>query len=388
MKRLFLIVLDSVGIGALPDAAKFGDAGADTMAHISKSEKFDIPNLRALGIGNIQGLSYLGAAEKPLAAYGKCAEVSMGKDTTIGHWEIAGLISENPLPTYPGGFPTEVISAFEAATGRKTLCNKPYSGTDVIRDYGKEHLRTGALIVYTSADSVFQIAAHESIVPTETLYEYCKIAREILSGEHSVGRVIARPFTGEAGAFTRTANRRDFSLEPYGVTMLDELKAAGHDVISVGKISDIFAGRGITRAAHAHGNAECMAASMELVKSDFSGLCFINLVDFDMKYGHRNDVSGYAAALSEFDAWLPGFMKHLRTDDMLIITADHGCDPGDVSTDHTREYTPLLVLGKGVRPCDLGVRKSFADIAATAEEFFGVKGKIAGESFYTELAGE
>lgn len=387
MKRLFIIVLDSVGIGALPDAAKFGDAGADTMARISKSEKFHIPNLRALGIGNIQGLSYLGTAENPLAAYGKCAEVSAGKDTTIGHWEIAGLISETPLPTYPDGFPDEVISAFEAATGRKTLCNKPYSGTDVIRDYGKEHLATGALIVYTSADSVFQIAAHESIVPTETLYGYCKIARKILAGKHSAGRVIARPFTGEEGNFTRTSDRRDFSLEPHGATMLDELSAAGYEVISVGKISDIFAGRGITRALHAHGNAECMAASMELVKSDFSGLCFINLVDFDMKYGHRNDVSGYAAALSEFDAWLPGFMNELRADDMLIITADHGCDPGDTSTDHTREYTPLLVLGKGVRPCDLGIRKSFADIAATAEEFFGVAGKIAGESFYSETVG-
>ena len=387
LKRLFIIVLDSVGIGALPDAAKFGDAGADTMARISKSEKFHIPNLRALGIGNIQGLSYLGTAENPLAAYGKCAEVSAGKDTTIGHWEIAGLISKTPLPTYPDGFPDEVISAFEAATGRKTLCNKPYSGTDVIRDYGKEHLATGALIVYTSADSVFQIAAHESIVPTETLYGYCKIARKILVGKHSAGRVIARPFTGEEGNFTRTSDRRDFSLEPHGATMLDELSAAGYEVISVGKISDIFAGRGITRALHAHGNAECMAASMELVKSDFSGLCFINLVDFDMKYGHRNDVSGYAAALSEFDAWLPGFMNELRADDMLIITADHGCDPGDTSTDHTREYTPLLVLGKGVRPCDLGIRKSFADIAATAEEFFGVAGKIAGESFYSETVG-
>ncbi len=388
MKRLFLIVLDSVGIGALPDAEKFGDAGADTMGHISKNENFNIPNLRALGLGNIAGLSYLGAAENPLAAYGKCAEVSMGKDTTIGHWEIAGLISENPLPTYPNGFPNEVISAFEAAVGRKTLCNKPYSGTDVIRDYGKEHLATGALIVYTSADSVFQIAAHESIVPTETLYEYCKAARKILTGKHSVGRVIARPFTGEAGNFTRTADRRDFSLEPYGVTMLDELSGAGYDVISVGKISDIFAGRGVTRAVHAHGNAECMAASLELARSDFSGLCFINLVDFDMKYGHRNDVPGYAAALAEFDAWLPKFMKELRQDDMLIITADHGCDPGDIGTDHTREYTPLLVCGAGVKPRDLGVRKSFADIAATAEEFFGVSGKIAGESFYADLAGE
>ena len=381
MKRLFLIVLDSVGIGALPDAEKFGDAGADTMGHISKNENFNIPNLLWLGLGNIDGLSYLGRAEKPLAAYGKCAEVSMGKDTTVGHWEIAGVVSPSPLPTYPDGFPDEVISAFEAATGRKTLCNKPYSGTDVIRDFGEEHLRTGALIVYTSADSVFQIAAHEDIVPLETLYEYCKSARSILCGKHGVGRVIARPFKGEAGSFVRTADRRDFSLEPTGITMLDELSAAGYDVISVGKISDIFAGRGVTQAVSAHGNEECMAASMELSKTDFCGLCFINLVDFDMKYGHRNDVSGYAAALSEFDAWLPGFMENLGEDDMLIITADHGCDPGDISTDHTREYTPLLVWGKGVDPVDLGVRESFADIAASVEEFFGIKGKISGKSF-------
>ncbi len=388
MKRLFLIVLDSVGIGAAPDSEKFGDADADTLGHIYKDKNFNIPNMLALGMGNIEGLSYLGAAQKPLAAYGKCREVSMGKDTTTGHWEMAGLISEKPLPLYPDGYPEEVISAFEAAVGRKTLCNRPYSGTEVIREYGEEHLRTGALIVYNSGDSVFQIAAHESIVPLETLYEYCKIARKILVGEHGVGRVIARPFTGEAGAFARTADRKDFSIAPHGTTMLDELSAAGYDVISVGKISDIFAGRGITYNAGAHGNAECTAKAMELVQSDFSGLCFINLVDFDMKYGHRNDVSGYAAALSEFDAWLPEFMKNLHKDDMLIITADHGCDPSTPSIDHTREYTPLLVYGAGVKPCDLGERKSFADIAATVEEFFGVKGNIAGESFLSDIVGE
>lgn len=388
VKRFFLIVLDSVGIGALPDAAKFGDMGADTMGHISKSEKFDIPNLCALGIGNIEGLGYLGAAEKPKASYGKCAESSLGKDTTIGHWEIAGIISQEPLPTYPDGFPAEVMEAFEKATGRKTLCNKPYSGTEVIKDFGEEHLRTGALIVYTSADSVFQIAAHEDIVPTETLYEYCRAARKILCGKHGVGRVIARPFKGEAGNFARTANRRDFSLEPYGVTMLDILKEKGFDVIGVGKISDIFAGRGITRAVLSHGNEECMNASMELSQEDFNGLCFINLVDFDMKYGHRNDVDGYAAALSSFDAWLPSFMENMRDDDMLIITADHGCDPGDVSTDHTREYTPLLVYGKNLSAVPLGTRKSFADIAATALEFFGVKENISGDSFYSLIGGK
>ena len=383
MKRLFLIVLDSVGIGELPDAASFGDMGANTMGHISKSDKFNIPNLLAMGLGNIDGLGYLGKTQNPLAAYGKCAEVSMGKDTTIGHWEIAGVISENPLPTYPNGFPAEVIEAFEKATGRKVICNKPYSGTEVIKDFGEEHIRTGALIVYTSADSVFQIAAHEDILPVETLYEYCRAARKILCGKHSVGRVIARPFKGEIGNFVRTANRRDFSLEPYGVTMLDELKENGFDVISVGKISDIFAGRGITRAVLFHGNTECMEASMELSEEKFNGLCFINLVDFDMKFGHRNDVDGYAAALSEFDAWLPGFMSNMNDDDMIVITADHGCDPGDISTDHTREYTPLLVWGKNVRPVPLGTRKTFADIAATVLEFFGVKGKTVGESFYS-----
>ena len=385
MKRLFIIVLDSVGIGALPDAARFGDAGADTMRRISANENFSVPNMRALGLGNITGLSYLGVAEAPLAAYGRCAERSMGKDTTVGHWEIAGLISEEPLPTYPGGFPEEVISAFSQAVGRGVLCNKPYSGTDVIRDYGEEHLATGKLIVYTSGDSVFQIAAHEAVVPTETLYEYCKIARRILSGKHSVGRVIARPFAGEAGAFYRTAGRRDFSLEPRGGTLLDALSGAGLDVISVGKISDIFAGRGITEAVHSHGNEECMAAALALAARDFHGLCFINLVDFDMKYGHRNDITGYASALSHFDAWLPGFISKMRKDDMLVITADHGCDPGDASTDHTREYTPLLVLGEGVRALDLGTRESFADIAATAAEAFGVSANIAGKSFYADI---
>jgi phosphopentomutase len=385
MKRLFIIVLDSVGIGALPDAALFGDAGADTMRHISENENFSVPNLRALGLGNIEGLSYLGAAEKPLAAHGRCAEMSMGKDTTVGHWEIAGLISKNPLPTYPEGFPEEVISAFEEATGRAVLCNKPYSGTDVIRDYGEEHLATGALIVYTSGDSVFQIAAHESIVPTETLYEYCRVARKLLTGKHSVGRVIARPFAGEAGAFYRTAGRRDFSLEPCGETLLDALSSSGLDVISVGKISDIFAGRGITEAVHSHGNEACMAAALAISARDFRGLCFVNLVDFDMKYGHRNDTAGYASALSHFDAWLPDFVSKMKEDDVLVITADHGCDPGDNSTDHTREYTPLLVYGAGIKPVNLGTRKSFADIAATAAGAFGVSADIAGESFLCDI---
>lgn len=385
MKRVFLFVLDSVGIGALPDAEKFGDVGADTMRSISKSDKFHIPNLIKLGLGNIKGLSYLGKVKEPLASFGKCAEISNGKDTTIGHYEMAGLISENPFPVYPDGFPDYIISAFEKATGRKVICNKPYSGTEVIKDYGREHLETGALIVYTSADSVFQIAAHEDIVPTETLYKYCEAARKILVGKDAVARVIARPFKGNIGSFERTANRRDFSLPPHGVTMLDELSENGYDVIAVGKISDIFSGRGITRAVHSHGNKECMDASFECVKEDFCGLCFINLVDFDMKYGHRNDVDGYAAALSEFDKDIMDFISFLRDDDLMIITADHGCDPGDISTDHTREYTPLLVYGKNIPSVSIGERESFSDIAATIEEFFGVKGKIAGKSFLSFL---
>ncbi|MGN1096147.1 MAG: phosphopentomutase [Eubacteriales bacterium] len=385
MKRVFLIVLDSVGVGALPDAGNFKDDGADTMKRISSSENFNIPNLLSLGLGNIDGLSYLGSVRYPEAAYGKCAERSAGKDTTVGHWEIAGLISDKPLPTYPEGFPADVISAFEKATGRKTLCNKPYSGTDVIRDYGKEHIETGALIVYTSADSVFQIAAHEDTVPLEKLYDYCRAARKILTGEHGVGRVIARPFSGKPGEFFRTPDRRDFSIEPTGTTLLDELKENGFDVISVGKISDIFAGRGITKAVPSHGNKECMAAALRLTGEDFRGLCFVNLVDFDSKYGHRNDIPGYAAALSEFDMWLPEFISRMNEDDMLIITADHGCDPGDESTDHTREYTPLLVYGDGIRPVNLGVRNTFADIGATVEDVFGVKGKIEGDSFLSAI---
>ena len=341
MKRIFLIVLDSLGAGEMPDAAKFGDAGTSTLGSLHKTGKLHIPNLISLGIGNIEGLSYLGKTEKPKAAYCKMAEKSNGKDTTIGHWEIAGIVSETPLPTYPDGFPKEVIDDFISATKRGVLCNKPYSGTDVIRDYGEEHLRTGDLIVYTSADSVFQIAAHEDIVSPEELYIYCRKAREILRGKHAVGRVIARPFIGEVGNFKRTANRRDFSLEPTSKTMLDAIKEAGKDVISVGKISDIFAGRGITQKIITHGNTEGMEISLNVAKHDFDGLCFINLVDFDSSYGHRNDAIGYVTALNEFDRFLPDFIGKLQKDDVLIITADHGCDPGDISTDHTREYVPM-----------------------------------------------
>ena len=382
MKRLFLIVLDSVGIGALPDAAKFGDMGADTMGHISKSEKFDIPNLCALGIGNIEGLSYLGAVEKPRASYGKCAESSRGKDTTIGHWEIAGIVSPDPLPTYPEGFPEEVLAPFRAATGRGVLANAPWSGTAVIDTYGEEHIKTGDLIVYTSADSVFQIAAHEDIVPPEQLYEYCRIARNILQGKHGVGRVIARPFIGTPGNFKRTANRHDFSLEPTKDTLLDVLTKAGKASIGVGKIYDIFAGRGTTDHVYNQSNTNGMEHTLRYADQAFDGLCFVNLVDFDMNFGHRRDIDGYAKALSEFDAWLPNLLAKLGDEDIVMITADHGCDPGyAATTDHTREYVPLLILGKQVKPVNMGTRSSFADIAATVAEVLDVDLDTPGESF-------
>lgn len=379
-KRIFLIVLDSVGIGAAPDAKYFGDESADTMRTISRSSKFNIPNLLKLGLAEIDGLQYLSDGAKPLGAVARMRERSAGKDTTVGHWEIAGIISEKPLPTYPDGFPREIIKKFESATGRGVLCNKPYSGTDVIRDYGEEHIKTGALIVYTSADSVFQIAAHEDIVPPEALYEYCRAARRILTDEHSVGRVIARPFIGTAPDFKRTPNRHDFSLEPFAPTMLDAIKESGKEVISVGKINDIFAGRGITRSLPSKSNPHGMKLTSEVAKNDFDGICFTNLVDFDSSYGHRNDIDGYAAALSEFDVWLGGFTDQMREDDILIITADHGCDPGDNSTDHTREYTPLIIYGCGVKPNNLGTRDTFADISATICSLLGVEYKTVGQS--------
>ena len=379
MKRVFLIVLDSCGIGYEPDADLFGDVGANTLKRISASEKFNIPTLTKMGLGNIDGVDCVEKCEKPTATVARLREVSMGKDTTIGHWEIAGIISKSPLPTYPNGFPKEVLSEFEAAVGRRVICNKPYSGTEVIKDYGREHVETGALIVYTSADSVFQIAAHEDVVPLETLYEYCRIARGILNGKHGVGRVIARPFTGEAGSFKRTANRRDFSLVPPKATMLDAIKAAGLDVISVGKINDIFAGAGITESIISHSNREGMEITDKVAGRDFTGLCFTNLVDFDMLYGHRQDVDGYAAALSEFDAWLDGFVKKLGDDDTLIITADHGCDPGDDSTDHTREYVPFIMYNKNATPENLGTRFGFYEIAERVTDMLGVRFVANGE---------
>ena len=372
MKRVFLIVLDSLGIGEAPDAEKFGDSGANTLKSVYNTGKLKIPNLISLGLGNIEGVDFPEKAKAPMASYGRLREISAGKDTTIGHWEIAGIVSDTPLPTYPDGFPDDVIAEFEKKTGRKTLCNKPYSGTDVIRDYGDEHIRTGALIVYTSADSVFQIAAHEDTVPPQQLYEYCRIARKILTSEHAVGRVIARPFITGDGGFVRTANRRDFSLMPPRDTMLDAIKKKGLSVIAVGKISDIFAGSGITEQIHTSGNTDGLRVSLSLAERDFSGLAFINLVDFDSKYGHRQDPVGYAKAMCEFDAWLPSFIAKMDEDDTLIITADHGCDPSDNSTDHTREYTPLLIYGKKTEPRDLGTRSSFATVAKLVTDILSV----------------
>ena len=378
MKRVFLIVLDSVGAGAMPDAALFGDEGAHTLKSCYQTGKLHIPTLKRLGLGNITGLEFLGGEQSPLAAYGRMLERSNGKDTTTGHWEIAGLISDTPMPTYPNGFPQDIIAQFEKLTGRGVLCNKPYSGTEVIRDYGDEHVKTGNLIVYTSADSVFQIAAHEDIVPIGTLYDYCRMARKLLCGEHAVGRVIARPFVGQNGAYTRTANRHDFSLQPPKDTMLDALKAAGKAVIAIGKITDIFAGHGVTETILTHGNDEGMRATLDAENRDFEGLCFTNLVDFDMIYGHRNNAVGYTEALNAFDRWLGGFLQQLQAEDLLIITADHGCDPGDVSTDHTREYVPLLLYGNGIKPHDQGTRTTFADVAATVCAYLNVEYKTEG----------
>ncbi len=378
MKRVFLIVLDSVGAGAMPDAALFGDAGAHTLKSCYQTGGLHIPTLKEMGLGNIAGLEFLGGEQTPLAAYGRMAERSNGKDTTTGHWEIAGLVSDTPMPTYPNGFPEDIIEQFKKLTGRGVLCNKPYSGTEVIRDYGDEHVKTGDLIVYTSADSVFQIAAHEDVVPIETLYDYCRAARKLLCGEHAVGRVIARPFVGQNGAYTRTANRHDFSLQPQKDTMLDALKAAGKAVVAVGKITDIFAGCGVTETILTHGNDEGMQATLDAAKRSFEGLCFTNLVDFDMVYGHRNNADGYTEALNAFDCWLGGFLKQLQAEDLLVITADHGCDPGDVSTDHTREYVPLLLYGNGITPHDLGTRTTFADVAATVCAFLNVEYKTEG----------
>ena len=386
MKRIFLIVLDSCGIGQMPDSEAFGDVNVNTLASCAATGILDIPNLIQAGLGNIDGVSCVPAAKNPTGAYARLAEKSMGKDTTIGHWEIAGIVSPDPLPTYPDGFPEEVLAPFRAATGRGVLANAPWSGTAVIEKYGQEHMKTGDLIVYTSADSVFQIAAHEEIVPPEQLYEYCRMARAQLQGRHGVGRVIARPFVGQPGSFKRTANRHDFSLEPPRETLLDVVKKKGLSSIAVGKIYDIFAGRGTTEHVYNQSNANGMEHALSYAKKDFTGLCFVNLVDFDMNFGHRRDPEGYARALNEFDAWLPGLLAQLGDEDLVMITADHGCDPSyAATTDHTREYVPLLVLGKQVKPVNLGTRESFADIAATAAQVLDVKLDTPGKSFREEI---
>ncbi len=386
MKRVFLIVLDSFGIGAMPDSEKFGDVNVNTLAACATSDLLQIPNMIGAGLGNIESVSCQPKADAPTGAYARLKEASMGKDTTIGHWEIAGIVSSDPLPTYPDGFPEEILKPFMEQTGRGVLANAPWSGTEVIERYGQEHMESGDLIVYTSADSVFQIAAHEEIVPPEQLYEYCRIARKILQGKHGVGRVIARPFVGTPGNFKRTANRHDFSLEPPVETLLDAVKKAGLSSIGVGKIHDIFAGKGLTEYVYNKSNADGMAHTDHYAAEDFKGLCFVNLVDFDMQFGHRRDIPGYAAALAEFDRWLGSFLPKMQEDDVLMITADHGCDPAyTVTTDHTREYVPLLILGKQVKPVDLGTRTSFADIAATVAEMLGIELETPGISFAKEI---
>ncbi len=383
-KRAFLIVLDSFGIGAMPDADAFGDAGSNTLGAVRQSPAFDCPTLARLGLFDIDGVESLPDAPTPIGIRARMTDRSGGKDTTIGHWEIAGLVTPTPMPTYPEGFPDEVLEEFTRRTGYGVLCNKPYSGTDVIRDFGEEHIATRKLIVYTSADSVFQIAAHEDIVPIDELYRVCEIARDLLTnafgGRHAVGRVIARPFEGKH-PFQRTARRHDYSLTPPAPTMLDAVKDAGLDTVAVGKITDIFAGQGVTETLRTANNDEGMATTSAVAARDFHGLCFTNLVDFDMVYGHRNNVEGYAAALTAFDRWLTDFLPTLDEDDLLLITADHGCDPATPSTDHSREYTPLLVWSPSVAPKNLGTRTTFADIAATVLDWLGVeKGSLAGES--------
>lgn len=386
MKRVFLIVLDSVGIGEMPDAADYGDKGSNTVKACFHNKNFNMPNMKKMGLFNIDGMDYAESEESPTGSFARMEEVSKGKDTIIGHWEIAGIESKKPLPTYPNGFPSEVIDEFKLKTGRDILCNKPYSGTEVIKDYGKESVESGKLIVYTSADSVFQIAAHEDVVPIEKLYEYCKIARDILKGDHAVGRVIARPFTGEYPNYTRTTNRHDFALAPSEKTILDFIKESGKDVIAVGKISDIFAGKGVTEKILTKGNEDGINKTLEIMDRDFEGLCFVNLVDFDMLYGHRNNVDGYAEALSFFDKKLEEICPKLRDEDILIITADHGCDPTTSSTDHSREYTPMVIYGKNIKSgINLHTRNGFYDTGATVLEYLGVGKKIKGKSFLKEV---
>ena len=388
IKRVFLIVLDSFGIGCAPDAADFGDGHCNTLASLTTSPELHAPNLTKLGLFNIDGIGCGTPADSPIGTFARLRELSRGKDTTIGHWEIAGIVSEQPMPTYPNGFPTEILERLSAACdGKKILCNKPYSGTQVIHDYGREQEETGGLIVYTSADSVLQIAANEADVPIERLYDYCRAARKIMQGEHGVGRIIARPYVGSYPNYERTAHRHDFSLDPTGDTMMDALVRQGHEVIAVGKISDIFAGRGVTRSTGVNeSNADGMEKTLRIQQEDFTGLCFVNLVDFDMTYGHRRDIAGYARATTEFDVQLGTFMEHMRQDDVLMITADHGCDPGAPGTDHTREYVPLLVYGAPIRQgLNLGTYPTFAMIGATVSDMFGAGLTTKGESLLPRI---
>ncbi len=393
MKRAIIIVLDSVGIGELPDAAAYGDVGSNTLGNITKAMAnepwFRLDNLKSLGLGMMDGVDYMGKPNEALGAVGRLGERSKGKDTTTGHWEISGLILNKPFPTYPQGFPSDVIKAFEKAIGTKSLGNYSASGTEIIAQLGEEHMKTGFPIVYTSADSVFQIAAHEDIIPIEEQYEICRKARELLKGEHAVGRVIARPFVGQPGSFKRTDRRRDFSLKPIKKTVLDYAKEQGFEVRGVGKIEDIFAGEGITHAVHIHDNMDGVNHTLNWLKDSFSGILFTNLVDFDMLYGHRNNPEGYARSLVDFDKRLPEIMAVMKDDDILIITADHGCDPTTESTDHSREYTPLLIYGKPVKAgTNLHTRESFSDIAATVAEYLDIKADIEGKSFWKDIAKE
>ena len=388
IKRVFLIVLDSFGIGCAPDAADFGDGHCNTLASLTTSPELHAPNLTKLGLFNIDGVGCGTPADSPIGTFARLRELSRGKDTTIGHWEIAGIVSEQPMPTYPNGFPTEILERLSAACdGKKILCNKPYSGTQVIHDYGREQEETGGLIVYTSADSVLQIAANEADVPVERLYDYCRAAREIMQGEYGVGRIIARPYVGSYPNYERTAHRHDFSLDPTGETMMDALVRQGREVIAVGKISDIFAGRGVTRSTGVNeNNADGMEKTLRIQQEDFTGLCFVNLVDFDMTYGHRRDIAGYARATTEFDVQLGTFMEHMRENDVLMITADHGCDPGAPGTDHTREYVPLLVYGAPIRQgLNLGTYPTFAMIGATVADMFGAGLTTKGESLLPRI---
>lgn len=386
MKRIFLIVLDSFGIGKAKDAAAFGDEGSDTLGSLMKTEGFTLNTLKKLGLLNIDGVSRAGypPCESPIGAYARVEERSAGKDTTIGHWEIAGIYSPTPLPLFPNGFPKEIIDEFSRLTGRAVLCNKPYSGTEVIKDYGEEHMKTGALIVYTSGDSVFQIAAHESVVPIDELYRYCEIARKLLTGKYCVGRVIARPFEGEY-PFQRTSRRHDFSAEPPSDTLLDVLKAQGYDTVCIGKIGDIFAGRGTTSSVRTSSNDDGMDKLMDAQKTDFHGLCFVNLVDFDSSFGHRRNAPGYAEAIMRFDKRIAPFIENMRDDDVLMITADHGCDPMYKGTDHTRENVPFLIYGKEIKPENLGTLHTYSDIAATVADMLGADYSLCGESIYGRI---